>query len=93
MLLADTRAQKWDLSEYSSILFRVFASNPNDNSKYYLRIGAHLDSDKNWWIAQTNSKLSWYIGSKQMDHPRYLDLTQLPENAFWFAIAQTYSEA
>ena len=91
--VADTRAQKWDLSEYSSILFRVFATSPCDNTKTYMRVGVHLDSDKNWWIAQTNPKLRWHKGTNYMDHPRYLDLTQLPEDAFWFVIAQTHEEA
>lgn len=89
----NNKPQPWDLSQYSSILFRIFATSPCDNTKTYMRIGLHLDAEKNWWVSQTNPKLKWHKGTNYMDHPRYMDLTQLPEDAFWFAIAQTHEEA
>jgi len=91
--VANTDAQKWNIDQYSNILFRVFATSPCDNTKKYMRVGLHLDAEKNWWVAQTNPKLDWNIGTLYMDHPRYMDLTQLPKDAFWFVIAQSYTEA
>ena len=91
--VADTDAQPWNIDQYSNILFRVFATSPCDNTKTYMRVGLHLDAEKNWWVAQTNPKLKWHKGTNYMDHPRYMDLTQLPEDAFWFVIAQSYTEA
>lgn len=91
--VADTDAQPWNIDQYSNILFRVFATSPCDNTKTYMRVGLHLDAEKNWWVAQTNPKLYWHKGTNYMDHPRYMDLTQLPKDAFWFVIAQTHTEA
>ena len=91
--VANTAAQSWNIGQYSNILFRIFATSPCDNTKTYMRVGLHLDEEKNWWVAQTNPNLYWHIGTRYMDHPRYMDLTQLPEDAFWFVIAQSYTEA
>lgn len=79
----------WKPETYKNVYFRLYAITGDDQLSSFKRIGIHLPTGENYWLAQGNpSGTYWTNGNTIMARPRYLDFTKLPAGTTWFKISQ-----
>jgi hypothetical protein len=87
--VAATGEKIWDPGIYKNVYFRLYAITGDDQHNSFKRIGIHLPTGENYWLAQGNpSGDYWTNGNTIMARSRYLDFTKLPSGTTWFKISQ-----